>query len=379
LAEEALHHIERALRRYLPHEPYAFSLGGGLDSGGMWSILGKWSREGNSSLQQAQAFSMIHPGMSCNEEDMIRQHMDLNPGNYRLLDASSLVPSMYRSRMLADLDHIPTSSAYQAFWFAEHIQSDFTHRHEINGIGGDELFGGTLDYLADELLAGHVTTVLQDLFTLKMPGNRSRYQIIRNHLIKPCSHRLGLHPGPWRKPAWLGTRFTKIHKVIEARASTPRLVTRAQEVLAGTVEQHQAGMTLEPREQLFAMFGIASRSPLLDRDLIEFAQALPPRACWQGRQYKTLLRDAIQPMAPKALTERTAKTFFNEPYARDRVQLDADLHNLEAWQLVEKGILDLEGIRHLIASHRLNKGRIRNVDFIHRLLLSEFFCNSLQS
>lgn len=374
LAEEALHHIERAMRRYLPQEPYAFSLGGGLDSGAMWSILGKWSLEGDSNLQRARACSMIHPGMSCNEEDMIRQHMDLYPADYRLLDASNLLPSMFRSRMLASLDHVPTSSAYQLFWFAEQIQNDFTCRHEITGIGGDELFGGTLDYLTDELLTGHATTVLQDLFTLQMPGQRSRYQIIRNHLIKPCIHRLGLHPGPWKKPAWLGTQFTNVHKVIEERASKPRLATRAQEVFAGTLETHQAGMILEPREQILAMYGIAPRTPLLDRDLIEFAQALPPRACWQGHQYKTLLRNAIRSIAPAALTMRTAKTFFNEPYARDRVQLDADLRNPEAWRLVQKGMLDLEGIRQFIASHRTNQGQIRNVDFLHRLLHSESFC-----
>jgi asparagine synthetase B (glutamine-hydrolysing) len=281
--------------------------------------------------------------------------------------------------MLADLDHVPTSSAYQLFWFAEYIQTEFTHRHEITGIGGDELFGGTLDYLADELLAGHVATVLQDLFTLQMPGKRSRYQIIRNHLIKPCSHRLGLHPGPWKKPAWLGTSFANVHKVIESRASKPRLATRTQEVLAGTIEQHQAGMILEPREQILAKFGIAPRTPLLDVDLIEFAQALPPRACWQGHQYKNLLRDAVRHIAPATLTQRSAKTFFNEPYARDRVKLDADLQNPEAWTLVEKGILDLDGIRQFIASHRLSQGHIRNLDFLHRMLHSEFFCTTLFS
>lgn len=377
LAEEALHLIEKALRRYLPEERYAFSLGGGLDSGGMWSILGKWSLEGDISLRRARAYSLIYPGMSCNEEEMIHQHMAMYPAEYQLLDASSLLPSMFRSGMLTSLDHIPTSSAYQLFWFADQIQSDFKHRHEITGIGGDELFGGTLDYLADELMSGHPVTVLQDLFTLQMPGRRSRYQIIRNHLLKPCSHRLGLHPGPWKKPDWLGTAFTHVHRTIEARASNPRLATRAQEVLAGTLESHQVGIILEPREQIMAIFGIAPRTPLLDLDLIEFAQSLPPRACWQGHQYKTLLRDAIRPIAPAALTERIAKTFFNDPYVRDRDRLDADLQNPESWQLVDKGLLDLDGIRRIIASHRLSQHQFRNVDFLHRLLHSEFFCTNL--
>lgn len=376
LAEEALHHMERALRRYLPQEPYAFSLGGGLDSGGLWSILGDWSKKGDSSLERGHAYSMILPGMVCNEEDMIRHHEALYPGKYQYLDASDLRPGMYHSRMLETLDHVPTSSFYTLFWFAERIQADYPHRHEINGIGGDELFGGTLNYLADELMAGHVLSVIQDFLTLRMPISISRYSIFRNSLIKPCVHRMNLHPGPWRPPTWLGQDYRHVHHVIESRESTLCYPTWSQQGLANTLHRHQAGMILEPREQCLALYGLASRNPLLDRDLIEFVHALPPRARWQGSRYKTLLRNAIHPLAPKDLTTRTAKTFYNEPYERERAEQTSQLFAPKTWKLAERGILNPARLQSQLAQLEGDQP-LRNVDFLYRLLHLESRCRTL--
>ncbi len=378
LAEEALHHIERALRRYIPHEPYAFSLSGGLDSGAMWSILGDWSKKGDLTQQRGHAYSMILPGMVCNEEDIIRQYETLYPGNYHYLDASALRPGMYHTKMLETLDHVPTSSFYTLFWFAERIQADYPHRHEISGNGGDELFGGTLNYLADELMAGRFMTVIQDFLTLRMPISISRYSIFRNSLIKPCVHRLRLHPGPWRTPAWLGPSYRHVHHAIEARSSTVGYPSWSQQGLANILHHHQTGTVLEPREQCLALYGLAPRNPLLDRDLIEFAHDLPPRAHWQGYRYKTLLRNAIRHLAPQDLTQRTAKTFYNEPYERERAEKSSQLRAPNTWLLAEKGILNPSSMKAYLAPLDPSKP-LRNVDFLFRLLQLEFLCRSLES
>ena len=378
LAEEARHHIELALHRYLPpQEPFAFGLSGGLDSSMMWSILGDWSLRGDMTLSRAHAYSMVFPGMSCDEERLIRLHEARYPGSYHFLDASKLSPMAYTDQMLDTLDHIPNASMYQLYWFAERIQADYPHRHEICGLGGDELFGSPLGYLADELMSGHLWTVASDLITVNMPFEKNYFKILRNQILKPSLQRLRLQPKPWRPPSWLGRSFKHVHAVIENRSSKPIFPTWSQDHFARTMGDHQAGMTLEPREQALSIYGMASRSPLIDVDLIMFAHTLPPRARWQGTSYKALLREAMAPIAPSEITQRFTKTGFNEPYEREQLELKGHLTNSQDWMLAQCGLIEPSEVLKFFSTASSKGAAISNVCFLSRLLQTEFFCRKL--
>lgn len=379
LAEEARHHMERALRRHVPRDPFAFGLSGGLDSSALWSILGDWSLKGDTAFRRAHAYTMAFPGMSCDEETWVRQLETRYPGNYRFLDASGLSPGAFRAEITASLDHIANGSMYQLFWLAEQMQADFPYRHEIGGHGGDEIFGAPLGYLADELLAGHVFSATSDIFSVQMPFEKNYYSILRNHILKPCLQRLGLFPKAWRAPGWLGTRFRDVHAMIENRNSSPTYSTWSQQHFALILGDHQAGMILEPREQALSVHRMAPRSPLLDVDLIMFAHGLPPRARWQGVGYKALLRAAMEPVAPVAIIQRFAKTGFNEPYQREQGELAKQLTQSHTWLLAEMGIIKPAGVLDYFAPDLANGGTIRNACFVSRLLQAEFFCRNLGS
>lgn len=377
LAEEARHHMERALRRYVPRDPFAFCLSGGLDSSALWSILGDWSLKGDTAFNRAHAYTMVFPGMSCDEETWVRQLETRYPGNYLFLDASGLSPSAYKTEIAASLDHIAHGSMYQLFWLAEQMQADFPHRHEMGGHGGDEIFGAPLGYLADELLAGHVWSATSDLFSIQMPFEKNYYSILRNHVLKPCLQRLRLFPKAWRAPDWLGTRFRDVHAMIENRNSSPTYSSWSQQHFALILGDHQAGMILEVREQALSVFRMAPRAPLLDVDLITFAQGLPARARWQGVGYKALLRAAIEPVVPVAISQRFAKTGFSEPYQREKDELYEHLTQCHSWLLAEMGIVNPAGVRKYFAPEFANGATLRNVCFLSRLLQTEFFCRNL--
>ena len=374
LAEEARHLMERALRRYLPAEPFAFGLSGGLDSSALWSILGNWGLKGDTAFKRAHAYTMVFPGMSCDEEIWVRQLEARYRGNYQFLDASTLKPSAFRTEIARGLDHIANGSMYQLFWLAQKMSSD--HRHELGGHGGDEIFGAPLGYLADEVLAGHAWQAMKDLLSIQMPFEKNYLGILRNHVLKPCLQRLRLFPKAWRSPDWLGQHFKDVHTVIETRNSSPSNWTWSQQHFALIIGDHQAGMVLEPREQALSIFGMAPRSPLLDLDLITFAHSLPARARWQGIGYKALLRTAIEPVVPVDIAQRFVKTGFNEPYQKQRDEFIGHIRAAKHWRLAEMGVVDAIGVQRYY--HGIASGAaIRNICFLSRLLQAEFFCRNL--
>ena len=378
LAEEARLHMECALRRSLPNEPFAVGLSGGLDSSAIWSILGAWSLSGDKTLSRAHAYSMVFPGMRCDEEQWTRLHETRYPGYYRYFNAANLRPSESVS-LLNNLDQPPTGSVYQLYWFAEKILEDKAHRHLVDGLGGDELFGSPLGYLADELLAGHIWTVVSDLFHVRMPFGKDLFSIIRNDIIKPCIHRLGLHPGVWNPPHWLGHQFRHVHAAIEKRGFTPTYSTWTQDYLANVVAQHQSGLTLEAREQTLALLQMAPRTPLMDVDLVLFAHHLPPRARWQGFAYKALLREAISPITPVEITQRMSKSAFGEPHEREWPELKSSLMESDKWALAKNGCIDPSGVKAYFSPHFKGAKPSLNSAFLVRLLQLEFFLSKLSA
>jgi asparagine synthase (glutamine-hydrolysing) len=98
---------------------------------------------------------------------------------------------------------------------------------------------------------------------------------------------------------------------------------------------------------------LEARSPLLDRELMEFAAALPPRMKLRGRQKKFALRAALRGWVPDQILD-SPKQGFNIP-------LDEWFRN-DLGQFANEVLLDPT----TVARNRFHEGQVRHILEDHR-------------
>jgi len=99
-----------------------------------------------------------------------------------------------------------------------------------------------------------------------------------------------------------------------------------------------------------------ARPAFLDHHLAEFATQLPPTLRIRGRTEKYVLREAMRGLLPKVLYEREKFAFMAPPAHTDPKKWQAMKaladQFLSEEQVVEAGLLDVDGVNNLFALHQ---------------------------
>jgi asparagine synthase (glutamine-hydrolysing) len=103
--------------------------------------------------------------------------------------------------------------------------------------------------------------------------------------------------------------------------------------------------------------GVEIRVPLIDREVVEFAIALPDSYKQHGREGKYVLKEAIRGLVPDSVLTRS-KTGFGVPLRRwmSRELLPVIDEVLSRERLTRRGIFDADAVRRLVESDRQGKG-----------------------
>jgi asparagine synthase (glutamine-hydrolysing) len=198
----------------------------------------------------------------------------------------------------------------------------------LTGDGGDELFAGYLRFYAAmvaervPVAAGRVANGL--LARIPVPSNE-RHWLARTQRFA----RLMGAPLHDRLTGWNALFFGDLESLLRpefvaglAPIDKLRHIDRERQMMAGRSPLSQAlhanftsylpDDLLVKTDRCTMAHSLEARSPFLDRDLVEYAAALPDALKLRGRRTKAILRDAFPDLVPAAI-DRRGKMGFGVP------------------------------------------------------------------
>ena len=194
----------------------------------------------------------------------------------------------------------------------------------LTGLGGDELFVGSMFFFADWLVAGRRWEAIREMAVRAAMGRVSFWSSATMNAILPLLPALlqrRLVRGEGQLPPWATERAVRSYD-LRRRAFAPfvyagRRGKKYEDAIAAAVTACRvtgAGGVIEDQLDV--------RHPYLDRPLVEFALTLPPETCVRPFQRKWILREAMKGILPDLVRCRIGKGLLAGAHAasitRDR-------------------------------------------------------------
>ena len=194
----------------------------------------------------------------------------------------------------------------------------------LTGLGGDELFVGSMFFFADWLVAGRRWEAIREMAVRAAMGRVSFWELSYKNAILPLLPALlqrRLVRGEGQLPPWATERAVRSYD-LRRRAFAPfvyagRRGKKYEDAIAAAVTACRvtgAGGVIEDQLDV--------RHPYLYRPLVEFALTLPPETCVRPFQRKWILREAMKGILPDLVRCRIGKGLLAGAHAasitRDR-------------------------------------------------------------
>jgi len=300
LLDELQTRIDRAVRLTLRSDvPVGLLLSGGVDSSCVAQSAARLGR-----LQQAFCVDVATGGFSeWNAAAQVAKHIGV--GITRVpFDASVLGEFIDVTRHLDD--PLADSSAMAVWTVARAARREL--KVVLSGDGGDELFGGYLTYVAStwhRRLRPLLPTPAWEMmaWASKRVGVNDRAKVSRSYKL----HRfLRAMPFPTREAhftwngTWLPQQAAALTRPGPLRAAAAGALRDVASRSAGAtlhdlqiadVDEYLANDILAKVDRATMAHGLESRAPLLNREIAEFALALPLHLRLKGMTTKFLLRE----------------------------------------------------------------------------------------
>ncbi|MGH9400456.1 MAG: asparagine synthase (glutamine-hydrolyzing) [Thermoanaerobaculia bacterium] len=347
--------IERAVRSHMISDvPVGAFLSGGLDSSTVVAVAARQAE------RPFPTFAVAYRDGSLSDIEHARLAAKAFGTAHReeLLDVGDLPSALERAAQIYD-EPLYDSRALAMVELSRMARSQVTVA--LSGDGGDEVFGGygwhqtALHYedmrrrleglrpalaLADRALRGPASRIPRlsraaGAARLLAPDFPDRYFPVRGFFHRSEQERvLGRSP---EDPAWLIRRFDRPDLPLVHRLLYLDLHTYLPD--NGLVIVDRSTMAL----------GLEARVPLLDRQLVEYAFALPPERLLKPGATKVAFREAVSPWLPESIVKRP-KAGFSPPFKRwvGGAGREKALRSLERGRLASDGVIDPRGARALI-------------------------------
>jgi asparagine synthase (glutamine-hydrolysing) len=317
------------------HRPVGAYLSGGLDSSSVVSMAQIIYREGSVEDRGFETFSMLYPGLPCDETPYIRamvERWNLR-ANYMPLEKASLDRLREQISFYKDICDYPNGTQVDPI---RALAQEKGFRVLLTGDWGDERLSGSLYYLADFVRDGKPLALCREMRNQDIPivsrrglstlGHYALVPLLPNvvrRIIRSVKRALA----PRRESLnWIDDEFAHRIKLKErvrdgTTAGQPlrssKMWLRVQLEHAGQVH----GTELEDRAG--ARFGMEQRHPFADRRMIEFSFGLPEDQRLRKDQ-KFVLRHAMRGLLPELVRQRRDKAEFSETLFRAVGQASAE-------------------------------------------------------
>lgn len=317
-------------RRLRSSGPVGSHLSGGLDSSSVSVVANELLHE-QGHTDPLDTFSLVYPGMSCDESSYIEeiaQHAGLH--SHLLLSAPSTLDS-YRQHAERYLDFPgwPTGRPMVALPFQEGLRL-FGTRVMLTGYGGNECVEGSpRGYMTELARTGRLLELMRTAKAQAPVEGCQWWRLVLDYGVRPnipsaVKRVLRRHRPQRNRFGWLDPRFRErsalLHR-IEA-SGVPPGATPIQRNLYWYFCSGWSAYVHEGWDSDAAFLGIDCRHPFFDRQLAEFAFALPEQQRSYRGLVKVVLRNAMAGRLPERVIQRRVQPDFMPVFTRELAALN---------------------------------------------------------
>lgn len=313
--------------RLRSHKPIGLELSGGLDSSSVVSLLQAFSRTNPQDRDRFHTFSLIFPGLPCDERAFIDDVTAQGPFPSHCIRPqapalTSFLDDVLRYQDLPDQPNGAMTNSLRA------LAQQQGCRVLLTGSGGDEWLTGSFFHYADLLRTLRLGTLLRRLHTDRpLYCDRSSRDLFSVPLVQfgllPLIPQSCRNLGKWllgrtNIPDWISPEFwhrTHLQERMRQASFGPAFSSYAQQDLFRSTLHGFGIHGIEMDERASSSFALEKRHPFYDRRIIEFALAMPEAQRWKDKP-KFILRKAMEGQLPTSVHERVLKADFSCIFAQ---------------------------------------------------------------
>ncbi len=318
-SEHFLDIFTQALRACLrSHRPVGAHLSGGLDSSSVVGLAQSMFGNGQLAENNFETFSLIFPGLECDESEYIQSVVEMWKLKNTLVNASR--NNFNEAQFRSGISNFPSPPNGRVLDPIKSLASGKGIRVLLTGVGGDEWLAGSYFHTADLLQQGRIVKLLREIHS---GGDFYSSQNVMQFGVKPLLR--SLLPAParsfirWRRrggtePALIEPNFARqinLNERIRCRKNAASFKSFARQDIYDSATGGWQALRFELENQDDAEFGIETRNPLNDRRIVEFALALPEDQRWRRGESKFILRQVMQGLIPESVRTRRTKAEFS--------------------------------------------------------------------
>ena len=367
------------LRSYGPIGSY---LSGGLDSSSVSVIANELLRK-QGRTEPLDAFSLVFPGMSCDESEYIQEtvkHAGLRSHLFPPVPPSMDYYQEQASRY-QDFPGWPNGGA-MSLTLDEGLRQAGT-KVVLTGWGGNECLEGSWSSMMTETAReGKLLELVQTAKAEAPIADAQWWRLVFDYGVRPnipSAVKRFLRPlRRWRRQfGWLPTEFlgrTALLSRIQAFAA-PQGASPVQQAMHSYFYSGWNAHFHESWDRNAAFLGIEQRHPFFDRRLAEFAFALPERQRSHRGLVKIVLRNALRGRLPESVIRRWVQADFTPTFTAAVRALDGQDPFLGCAIMARGWIIARE------LSSSLQKARAGDLDDLWKLWAAigiEIWCCSIR-
>jgi asparagine synthase (glutamine-hydrolysing) len=219
----------------------------------------------------------------------------------------------------------------------------------LTGIGGDELFTGTMFFFADQIAHGRLWSAVREMTYWAALGRVSLWQLAYRNALLPfmppaLQQRLFLDQG--RVVPWISHHAVRQYGLKRRETVAATYVGRIGHKYHDAMVTGLTALCNSLNNCGFIGDSLEVRHPFLYRPLVEFALSLPPELCARPRARKWVLREAMRSILPETVRERVGKAHAMEVFAESLATQHRALEPLTREPiLADLGVVDATKLR----------------------------------
>jgi len=360
---ETKNKIEAAVeRRLISERPMGAFLSGGYDSTVVTALMAKLSD------QKVKTFSIGFDHPQYNEAEYagaVAKYL----GTDHHQEIVKPDPALILQDLAASLDQPFADSSYiPTYLLAKYARQEVIVA--LGGDGGDEVFGGYDRYVAAPLMqrANYLLAVAKPIAAIIRNSG-----VVSERKMKRIISQLQAHPS-------LAARYTSIMSLTQpseiARLLKPEFnLAQANEIyvndfkrtgsrdslhemIRSDFEHYLPGDLLVKADLATMANSLELRSPLLDHDVIEWANSLPAKFKVAGRESKHILKDIARTLVPMELIDRPKMGFAIPRADWLRNELRQIAHDLLTDEVARsRGWFDQHELHKVLNEHKNGQDR----------------------
>ena len=361
--EETKNKISAAVeRRLISERPIGAFLSGGYDSTVVTALMAQLSK----STVKTYSIGFDHPQYNEAEyASAVAKHLGTDHHQEIVKPDPALILQEIASSLdqpFADSSYIPT------FLLAKYARQEVIVA--LGGDGGDEVFGGYDRYVAAPTMqrANYLLVVARPIASIL-----GKSGAVNERKLKRIVSQLNAHPSLAARYASIMslTQPSELAKIIKPEfnlgganevylADFKRSGTRdsLHAMIRSDFEHYLPGDLLVKADLATMANSLELRSPLLDHEVIEWANSLPAKFKVAGRESKHILKDVARTLVPAELIDRPKMGFAIPRADWLRNELSEITHDLLTDEVARsRGWFDQHEIHRNLAEHKSGQDR----------------------